>query len=71
MADTIMILILIGSIALAVYGIVHRMRYGSSCCGSKTPPQKKVKVADRNKTNYPFKYACRTAASRIWERCGK
>lgn len=72
MADMIMILILIGSIALAVYGIVHRMRYGSSCCGSKTPPQKKVKVADRNKTNYPFKYVlsvegiyCSNCARRI------
>ena len=72
MVNVITIVILIGLIALAIYGIVHRMRFGSSCCGSKTPPQKKVKVADRNKKNYPFEYTlsvegmhCSNCARRI------
>lgn len=56
MGDTVVIIILLGIIALAVYGTVRRIRHGSSCCGEKTPPEKKVKVKDRNKASYPFTY---------------
>jgi copper chaperone CopZ len=56
MGDTVVIIVLLGIVALAVYGTVRRIRYGSSCCGSKTPPPKKVKVKDRNKASYPFVY---------------
>ena len=56
MGDTVVIIVLLGIVALAIYGTVRRIRYGSSCCGSKTPPPKKVKVKDRNKASYPFVY---------------
>lgn len=56
MGDVVVIIVLLGIVALAVYGTVRRIRYGSSCCGEKTPPPKKVKVKDRNKTSYPFVY---------------
>ncbi len=56
MGDTVVVIILLGIVALAVYGTVKRIRYGSSCCGEKTPPPKKVKVKDRNKASYPFVY---------------
>ena len=56
MGDTVVVIILLGIVALAVYGTVKRIRYGSSCCGEKTPPEKKVKVKDRNKASYPFVY---------------
>ena len=56
MGDTVVVIILLGIVVLAVYGTVKRIRYGSSCCGSKTPPEKKVKVKDRNKASYPFVY---------------
>jgi len=56
MGDAVVIIVLLGIVALAVYGTVRRIRYGSSCCGEKTPPPKKVKVKDRNKTSYPFVY---------------
>ena len=42
-------LILTGIIALAVYGTIKRIRYGSSCCGTHEPAHKRVKVADKNK----------------------
>ena len=56
MGDAVVIIVLLGIVALAVYGTVKRIRYGSSCCGEKTPPEKKVKVKDRNKASYPFVY---------------
>jgi len=56
MGDVVVIIVLSGIVALAVYGTVRRIRYGSSCCGEKTPPPKKVKVKDRNKASYPFVY---------------
>lgn len=56
MGDAVVIIVLLGIVALAVYGTVRRIRYGSSCCGEKTPPPKKVKVKDRNKASYPFIY---------------
>lgn len=56
MGDAVVIIVLLGIVALAVYGTVRRIRYGSSCCGEKTPPPKKVKVKDRNKASYPFVY---------------
>ena len=56
MGDAVVIIVLLGIVALAVYGTVKRIRYGSSCCGEKTPPPKEVKVKDRNKASYPFVY---------------
>jgi copper chaperone CopZ len=56
MGNTVVIIVLLGIVALAVYGTVRRIRYGSSCCGEKTPPPKKIKVKDRNKASYPFTY---------------
>lgn len=56
MGDAVVIIVLLGIVALAVLGTIKRIRYGSSCCGEKTPPEKKVKVKDRNKASYPFIY---------------
>lgn len=56
MGDAVVIIVLLGIVALAVLGTIKRIRYGSSCCGEKTPPEKKVKVKDRNKASYPFVY---------------
>ena len=56
MGNIIIVTALILILAAAVYGTVRRIRFGSSCCGSKTPPEKKVKVRDKNIANYPYKY---------------
>ena len=54
--NVVIVIILIVVIAIAVYGTVKRIRFGSSCCGTKEPAAKKVRVKDRNKTHYPYKY---------------
>ncbi len=56
MGNVIIIMALVLVIGIAVYSTVHRVRYGSSCCGERDPEEKKVKVADRNKNNYPYTY---------------
>ncbi len=43
-------------IALAVYGIIKRIRFGSSCCGTKDPGEKKIRVKDKNRDHYPYRY---------------
>ncbi len=57
MGNIIIIMALMIIVSIAVYGTVKRIRFGSSCCGSKTPPEKRVKVKDRNRNNYPYKYS--------------
>lgn len=54
--DTAIIVILLVIIALAVYGIIRRIRYGSSCCGSKNPGEKRIRIKDKNRSHYPYKY---------------
>ena len=56
MENIIIVTVLILILAAAIYGTVKRIRFGSSCCGTKTPPEKKVKVRDKNIANYPYKY---------------
>ncbi len=56
MGSVIIYAVLILVIGLAVYGTVRRIRHGSSCCGEHDPAPKKVRVADRNKKNYPYVY---------------
>lgn len=51
------ILILLVVFAAAIYGIVRRIRFGSSCCGTKNPGDKKIRVKDKNRDHYPYKYA--------------
>ena len=56
MGNALIITILIVIVAAAVYGTVKRVRYGSACCGTKDAPDKRIKVSDRNRANYPYKY---------------
>ena len=56
MGNIIIIMALMIIVSIALYGTVKRIRFGSSCCGSRTPADKRVKVKDRNRNNYPYKY---------------
>ncbi len=56
MGNVIIIAALVLVIGIAVYSTVHRVRHGSSCCGERDPEEKKVKVTDKNKNNYPYTY---------------
>ncbi len=56
MANAVIIIILIIVVCLAARHIYHTIRHGRSCCGSSREMEKKVRVKDRNKANYPFTY---------------
>ena len=56
MGNAVIIIVLCAIVGCAVYGTVKRIRYCSSCCGEHDPADKKVKVNDRNKANYPYVY---------------
>lgn len=48
MGTIIISVILAAVIGFAVFSTVRRIRYGSSCCGSKEPMPAKIKVKDKN-----------------------
>ena len=56
MGNVVVGMILTLIIAAAAYSTVKRIRYGSSCCGTKEVPDKRVKVRDKNKSHYPYRY---------------
>lgn len=80
MGNYVIIAVLLIIVALAVYGTVKRIRYGSACCGEREPGEKKVRVKDKNKNNYPYVYTlkidgmhCSNCAARVenaFNRCG-
>lgn len=41
---------------LAIKSVIHRIRYGSACCGERDAPEKKIQPADKDKSHYPYKY---------------
>ena len=56
MTNVIIILVLIVLIYVGARRIWRTARYGGSCCSSGSIPDKKIRVKDRNKANYPFSY---------------
>ena len=56
MGTIIIILILLVIILTAVKATLKRILHGSACCGERDAPEKKVKVQDKDKSHYPFKY---------------
>ena len=59
MANVIIISVLIVLVCVGVRRIWRTARYGGSCCSSGGAPDKKIRVKDRNKANYPFSYKLR------------
>ncbi len=59
MGNVVIIAVLAIIVALAIRSTVHRIRYGSACCGEREPDEKKIRVSDRNKRNYPNTYILR------------
>ena len=56
MANVLIILIIIALMAVAVRRIYRTIRYGGSCCSGSSGIEKKVRVKDRNRSNYPYSY---------------
>jgi len=80
MGNTVIIAVLLAVVAFAVYGTVRRIRYGSACCGEHEPGEKKVRVRDKDKSNYPYSYVlkvdgmhcsnCATRVENALNKCG-
>ena len=56
MGNVIISLVLLLLIAVAFAHIIKIVKTGGSCCGSGSDMAPKIKVADRDKTHYPYKY---------------
>ena len=56
MGTIVVTIILLAIASLAVKSVVHRIRHGSSCCGERDAPEKKIQVKDKNKSHYPYRY---------------
>ena len=59
MANVIIISVLIVLVCVGVRRIWRTARYGGSCCSSGGITDKKIRVKDRDKANYPFSYTLR------------
>lgn len=54
--STIVILLVLAAIAVyAIYSYRKKLTSGGGCCGEFEAAEKKVKVKDRSKKNYPYK----------------
>ncbi len=72
MGNLVITAVLVLIISAAIYGTIKRIRCGSSCCGTREPVDKKIRVRDRNRANYPNRYTlsvdgmhCSNCARRI------
>ncbi len=56
MGTIFVIAILLAICILSVKSIIHRIHHGSSCCGERDAPEKKIQPLDKDKSHYPYKY---------------
>jgi copper chaperone CopZ len=55
--DKVIIYIILALVLVfAVWGVIKRIRHGSSCCGEHEAAPKKIRTKDTNKSHYPFVY---------------
>lgn len=54
MATVVIVVILVLICGYACYSYLHKLRHGGGCCGEHDAAPKKVKVADRDKSHYPY-----------------
>lgn len=53
-ADAVLIVLLAVVVAAAVLVMRNRARRGSACCGERDEAPARVRVADRDKSHYPY-----------------
>jgi copper chaperone CopZ len=49
-------ILLISLIVILAFMMSKKLTHGSSCCGAKEPPVKKIKAQDKDVTHYPYHY---------------
>ncbi len=52
-------ILLIVLIVILVIMMSKKLTHGSSCCGTKEPPVKRIKPSDSDTSHYPFNYELR------------
>ena len=68
---------MLGLLAVAVLvGIIvyvkRKILHGSSCCGEKEAPIKRVRAGDADPSHYAYaRDACQAESFSTWETCGK
>ncbi|MCD7801596.1 MAG: FeoB-associated Cys-rich membrane protein [Clostridiales bacterium] len=72
MGTAIIVIILVAACAYGVYSYVKKLKKGGGCCGEHEETVKKVRVADRDKSHYPYRavvriegMTCSNCASRV------
>ena len=55
MANIIIVLLLAAAVGYGIYSFVHHLRCGGGCCGEHEAAAKKVRVADRDRSHYPYR----------------
>lgn len=63
-------LILAAVIAWALWRTIRRARRGSACCGEREGPEARVRVADRDRSHYPYE-AVMTIGGMTCENCAR
>ena len=65
-------LLFIVCLALLIYFMVKKLKFGGGCCGSTGGIEKKIRPNDRNKKHYPYVYiakidgmVCGNCANRV------
>ncbi len=56
MGNVIISLVLLLLIGVSFARIIRIVKYGGSCCGGGSDMAPKVKVADKNRSHYPYSY---------------
>ncbi|MCC8182479.1 MAG: cation transporter [Clostridiales bacterium] len=59
MGTAIIIVLLAAACVYAAYSYVKKLRKGGGCCGEHEETVKKIRVADRDKSHYPYRAVVR------------
>ena len=54
MGTIFIIAIILAICVYAIYSYGRKLRRGGGCCGAHDPAEKKIKVADRDQSHYPY-----------------
>ena len=72
MGTALVVVVLVVICAFAVYSFVKKLRKGGGCCPEREVSEKKVKVADKDKSHYPYQttltidgMTCANCATRV------
>ena len=54
MMTAVVLVLLTLCVCFGIRSYAKKLRQGGGCCGEREPAEKKVRVADRNRSHYPY-----------------